>query len=74
MHTSDNLNNEQYRGDVAAGIDWGTYPSARSYIIGVNLSFEILKSNYSFMKKFIFYSVLIISCFFPNRMQKISDY
>lgn len=39
MHTSDNLNNEQYRGDVAAGIDWGTYPSARSYIIGVNLNF-----------------------------------
>jgi len=39
MHTSDNINNEQYRGDVAAGIDWGTYPSARSYIFGVNLNF-----------------------------------
>ena len=39
MHTSDNLNNEQYKGDVAAGIDWGTYPSARSYILGVNLNF-----------------------------------
>jgi hypothetical protein len=39
MHTSDNLNAEQYKGDVAAGIDWGTYPSARSYILGVNLSF-----------------------------------
>ena len=39
MHTSDNLNNEPYRGDIAAGIDWGTYPSARSYVIGVNLSF-----------------------------------
>jgi TonB-linked SusC/RagA family outer membrane protein len=39
MHTSDNLNSEKYRGDVAAGIDWGTYPSAKSYIIGVNLNF-----------------------------------
>ncbi|HYV91493.1 MAG TPA: TonB-dependent receptor [Chitinophagales bacterium] len=39
MHTSDNLNSETYRGDVAAGIDWGTYPSARSYIAGVNLNF-----------------------------------
>lgn len=39
MHTSDNLNSETYRGDVAAGIDWGTYPSAKSYIIGVNLNF-----------------------------------
>lgn len=39
MNTSDNLNGEKYRGDVAAGIDWGTYPSARSYILGVNLNF-----------------------------------
>ena len=39
MNTSDNLNREKYRGDVAAGIDWGTYPSARSYILGVNLNF-----------------------------------
>jgi TonB-dependent starch-binding outer membrane protein SusC len=39
MHTSDNLNSEKYRGDVAAGIDWGTYPSAKSYIIGLNLNF-----------------------------------
>jgi TonB-linked SusC/RagA family outer membrane protein len=39
QHTSDNLNNETYRGDVAAGIDWGTYPSARSYVFGVNLNF-----------------------------------
>ncbi len=39
MHTSDNLNSEKYRGDVAAGIDWGTYPSAKSYIFGVNLNF-----------------------------------
>jgi TonB-dependent starch-binding outer membrane protein SusC len=39
MHTSNNLNAEKYRGDIAAGIDWGTYPSAKSYIIGVNLNF-----------------------------------
>lgn len=39
MHTSDNINSEKYHGDVAAGIDWGTYPSARSYIIGLNLNF-----------------------------------
>jgi hypothetical protein len=39
MNTSDNLNREKYRGDVAAGIDWGTYPSARSYILGINLNF-----------------------------------
>jgi hypothetical protein len=39
MHTSDNVNAEKYHGDVAAGIDWGTYPSAKSYIIGVNLNF-----------------------------------
>lgn len=39
MHTSDNLNSEKYRGDVAAGIDWGTYPSAKSYILGLNLNF-----------------------------------
>jgi hypothetical protein len=39
MHTSDNLNSETYGGDVAAGIDWGTYPSARSFIAGVNVNF-----------------------------------
>lgn len=39
MHTSDNINAEKYHGDVAAGIDWGTYPSAKSYIIGLNLNF-----------------------------------
>lgn len=39
MNTSDNLNGEKYRGDVAAGIDWGTYPSAKSFIFGVNLNF-----------------------------------
>ncbi|MEQ9302442.1 MAG: TonB-dependent receptor [Marinoscillum sp.] len=36
MTTSDNAASE---GDLARGIDWGTYPSARSYNIGVNLSF-----------------------------------
>ncbi len=39
MQTSDNLNNEQFRGDVAVGIDWGTYPAARTYTIGLNLNF-----------------------------------
>ena len=39
MNTSDNLNNEKARGDLAAGIDWGTYPSAKSYILGINLNF-----------------------------------
>lgn len=39
MHTSNNLNAEKYGGDVAAGIDWGTYPAARSYIAGVNMNF-----------------------------------
>ena len=39
MHVSNNVNAEQYKGDVAAGIDWGTYPTARSYIFGLNLSF-----------------------------------
>jgi TonB-dependent starch-binding outer membrane protein SusC len=39
MHTSDNVKNEAYQGDVAAGIDWGTYPSAKSYFLGLNLNF-----------------------------------
>lgn len=39
MHISDNVKRDNYGGDVAAGIDWGTYPSAKSYIIGVNLNF-----------------------------------
>ncbi len=39
MHVSNNVNNEQNKGDATAGIDWGTYPSARSYILGVNLNF-----------------------------------
>lgn len=39
MHTSDNINAEKYHGDVAAGIDWGTYPSAKSFILGLNLNF-----------------------------------
>jgi hypothetical protein len=39
MHVSDNVKSEKYGGDVAAGIDWGTYPSARSYIFGMNMNF-----------------------------------
>lgn len=39
MYISNNVKTEQYPSDVAAGIDWGTYPSARSYILGANLSF-----------------------------------
>jgi len=39
MHISDNVKRDTYGGDVAAGIDWGTYPSAKSYVIGVNLNF-----------------------------------
>jgi TonB-dependent starch-binding outer membrane protein SusC len=38
MHTSNNVTVEKYPSDVAAGIDWGTYPAAKSYIIGANLS------------------------------------
>jgi hypothetical protein len=32
-------NNSEGEGDAAAGIDWGTYPVARSYNFGVQLSF-----------------------------------
>lgn len=39
MHISDNVKRDTYGGDVAAGIDWGTYPSARSIIVGLNLNF-----------------------------------
>ncbi len=39
MHISDNVKRDTYGGDVGAGIDWGTYPSARSYIVGLNLNF-----------------------------------
>jgi TonB-linked SusC/RagA family outer membrane protein len=39
MHISNNVKTEQYPSDVAAGIDWGTYPYAKSYIIGANLNF-----------------------------------
>ena len=39
MHISNNVNVERYPGDVAAGIDWGTYPSAKSYIVGLNVNF-----------------------------------
>ncbi|OYT17442.1 MAG: hypothetical protein B7C24_02710 [Bacteroidetes bacterium 4572_77] len=36
MQTSDNAIGE---GDLAKGIDWGTYPMARVFTIGVNMSF-----------------------------------
>jgi TonB-linked SusC/RagA family outer membrane protein len=36
MTTSDNSKSE---GDAAAGIDWGTYPLARSYNIGIQVNF-----------------------------------
>ena len=39
QQTSDNVNNEQFRGDVAVGIDWGTYPSAKTYTVGLNVGF-----------------------------------
>jgi TonB-linked SusC/RagA family outer membrane protein len=39
MHTSNNVNVEKYPSDVAAGIDWGTYPAAKSYILGANVNF-----------------------------------
>jgi len=38
MHISDNVKREQNVSDVAAGIDWGTYPSARSYVFGLNVN------------------------------------
>ncbi|MBO0939870.1 TonB-dependent receptor [Fibrella sp. HMF5335] len=39
QQSSDNLNTEQFRGDVAVGIDWGTYPSAKTYTVGLNVNF-----------------------------------
>ncbi|MDQ3535018.1 MAG: TonB-dependent receptor [Bacteroidota bacterium] len=36
MTTSDNAKGE---GDRSVGMDWGTYPSAKSYNLGVNLAF-----------------------------------
>ena len=39
MHISNNVAVEKYPSDVAAGIDWGTYPAAKSYIVGANLNF-----------------------------------
>ena len=32
-------NNSLGDGDKAVGIDWGTYPSARTYTLGVNINF-----------------------------------
>ena len=40
MYESDNLNGEEIKNaDLAAGIDWGTYPIPRMYTVGVNLNF-----------------------------------
>lgn len=36
MTVSDNAKGQ---GDVSAGLDWGTYPAARSYNLGINLTF-----------------------------------
>ena len=36
MTVSDNSKNE---GDIANGIDWGTYPSARTIMLGININF-----------------------------------
>jgi TonB-dependent starch-binding outer membrane protein SusC len=38
MTTSTNTNSEKYPG-LARGIDWGTYPSSKSYILGLNVNF-----------------------------------
>jgi TonB-dependent starch-binding outer membrane protein SusC len=32
-------NNATGQGDTARGMDWGTYPAAKSYNIGVNVTF-----------------------------------
>ena len=32
-------NNAQGQGDTALGLDWGTYPAAKSYNVGVNITF-----------------------------------
>lgn len=40
MYESDNLSSESTNNaDLAAGIDWGTYPTPRIYTIGFNLNF-----------------------------------
>ncbi len=40
MYESDNLQGENVQNpDLAAGIDWGTYPVPRIYTIGVNINF-----------------------------------
>ena len=40
MYQSDNLKEENNKSpDLAAGIDWGTYPIPRMYTIGVNVNF-----------------------------------
>jgi TonB-dependent starch-binding outer membrane protein SusC len=40
MYDSDNLNGETVKSaDLAAGIDWGTYPVSRIYTLGFNIKF-----------------------------------
>jgi TonB-dependent starch-binding outer membrane protein SusC len=40
MYNSDNLNGEPIKNaDLAAGIDWGTYPVSRIYTLGFNIRF-----------------------------------
>ena len=40
MYNSDNLNSEIIKNaDLAAGIDWGTYPISRIYTLGFNIRF-----------------------------------
>lgn len=40
MYESDNLNSENVQNaDLAAGIDWGTYPLPRIYTLGFNIQF-----------------------------------
>jgi len=39
MTISDNARGTGTTGDIANGLDWGTYPAARSYSVGVNVTF-----------------------------------
>jgi len=40
MYESDNLNSENVKNaDLAAGIDWGTYPLSKIYTVGFNIRF-----------------------------------
>jgi hypothetical protein len=40
MYDSDNLKSEiVHNADLAAGIDWGTYPLSKIYTLGFNIRF-----------------------------------